>query len=543
MKFDLPKDRSSIIKVIGVGGGGSNAVNHMYEQGISGVDFIVCNTDHQSLDISPVPVKLQLGASLTKGMGAGSIPEVGRNAAIENIDDLKDMLGENTNMVFVTAGMGGGTGTGAAPVIAKTAKDMGVLTVGIVTVPFNWEGKKRRLQAEAGINEIRECVDTLVVINNDKLRDLFGNLTLTNSFAHADNVLATAAKGIAEIITHTGIVNVDFQDVRTVMSDSGVAIMGSAEAEGEDRAMQAAQSALASPLLNDNDIAGAKYVLLNITYGDKEVLMDEVSEITDHIQAAAGLTADVIWGYGQDDVLGDQLRVTIIATGFDLKPDTGIGEAHIPEKKYVTLNGEEPTMVTQQISSPTQSGSVPQDPVKEPQKDSDTEEPYLKPAAETQEPQTSIEFEVNRPNEQVSTPEDEEPVLENCQEEILDGDGVEKENGEEKVYFKLEDEAPEESKYVDVTALDTLSPEEQQSRAEERVNRVKELSMRLRTPSGLADLENEPAFKRKNVKLNDVPHSSESELSKYTLSEEVDDNGERRAGLRPDNPFVNPAVD
>ncbi|MFN5879604.1 MAG: cell division protein FtsZ, partial [Flavobacteriales bacterium] len=263
MEFDLPKETSSIIKVIGVGGGGSNAVNHMYGQGIIGVDFIVCNTDRQALDISPVPYKIQLGSSLTDGRGAGAIPEIGMNAAIENIDEIKEVLSKNTKMVFVTAGMGGGTGTGAAPVIAQVAKEMGILTVGIVTVPFNFEGRKRRQQAEEGMDKMRQNVDTLLVINNERLREITGNLTLGNAFAQADDVLTTAAKGIAEVISVTGSINVDFNDVKTVMKDSGVAIMGSAAAEGENRATIAVQQALSSPLLNDNDISGAQYVLLN----------------------------------------------------------------------------------------------------------------------------------------------------------------------------------------------------------------------------------------------------------------------------------------
>lgn len=333
MEFDLPKGQSSIIKVIGVGGGGSNAVNHMYNQGIKGVDFIVCNTDRQALDISPVPYKLQLGPSLTEGRGAGSIPEIGMNAAVENIDEIREFLSKETKMVFVTAGMGGGTGTGAAPVIAQVAKELGILTVGIVTVPFSFEGRKRRQQAEDGLENMRENVDTLLVINNERLREISGNLTLGNAFAQADNVLTTAAKGIAEVISVTGAINVDFNDVNTVMKDSGVAIMGSAVSEGENRAIQAVQEALTSPLLNDNDIAGAQYVLLNITYGNKEVLMDEISDITDYIQDEAGSTADVIWGHGYDETLGDGLGVTLIATGFNSSPITGFEKA--PEKKDV----------------------------------------------------------------------------------------------------------------------------------------------------------------------------------------------------------------
>src|SRR5436190_3756187 len=324
LQFELPKDRTSIIEVIGVGGGGSDAVNHMYRQGIKGVEFIVCNTDAQALEISPVPMKIQLGSSLTEGRGAGSIPEVGRNAAIENIDELKAILGDNTKMVFITAGMGGGTGTGAAPIIAQAAKELGILTVGIVTVPFIFEGKKRKIQADNGIDELKKNVDTLLIICNDKLREMYGNLKLGEAFSHADDILTIAAKGIAEIITVTGYINVDFEDVKTVMTNSGVAIMGSAVANGENRAVQAVEEALASPLLNDNNIKGARYILMNIASGSHEVTMDEIGSITDYIQDEAGLTADIIWGNCTDETLGEKLSVTIIATGFKTREELGI---------------------------------------------------------------------------------------------------------------------------------------------------------------------------------------------------------------------------
>lgn len=316
MNFNLPKEDSSIIKVIGVGGGGSNAVNHMYKQGIRGVDFVVCNTDQQALDTSPVPKKIALGSSLTEGRGAGAQAEVGRNAAIENLDDIKEVLENNTKMVFITAGMGGGTGTGAAPIIAEAARELGILTVGIVTVPFTFEGKKRRLQAEKGLDELKKHVDTVLVISNDKLREMYGNLKLSEAFHQADDVLTIASKGIAEIITVEGYVNVDFEDVRTVMTSSGVAIMGSATTSGQDRAIKAVEQALASPLLNDNNIFGASNILLYISSGKEEVTMDEVAEITDYIQEEAGMDADVIWGNGTDEAMGDQLTLTIIATGF-----------------------------------------------------------------------------------------------------------------------------------------------------------------------------------------------------------------------------------
>ncbi|RLD69344.1 MAG: cell division protein FtsZ, partial [Bacteroidetes bacterium] len=294
MPFDLPMEKSSIIKVIGVGGGGSNAVNFMFQQGITDVDFIVCNTDQQSLANSPVPIKLHLGQTLTEGLGAGNDPEKGREAAIENLDDVVKVLENNTKMVFITAGMGGGTGTGAAPVIAKAARELGILTVGIITIPFRFEGKRRIEQAVKGVQEINKYVDSLLVINNERLREIYGDLGVTEAFSKADNVLSVAAKGIAEIITKKGHVNVDFADVKTVMTESGVAILGSAQAEGEERALHAIQEALNSPLLNNNDITGAKNILLNISFGDEDVTVDEIFEITNFVQDAAGNTADIV---------------------------------------------------------------------------------------------------------------------------------------------------------------------------------------------------------------------------------------------------------
>ncbi|MBI4647559.1 MAG: cell division protein FtsZ [Bacteroidia bacterium] len=316
MTFDMPADPVSIIKVIGVGGGGSNAVNHMYRQGIKDVNFVVCNTDLQALAKSQVPVKIQLGASLTEGRGAGNKPEVGKQAAIESLEEIIKVFSNNTNMVFITAGMGGGTGTGAAPIIAKAAKEMGILTVGIVTIPFHFEGDRRIQQAIDGINELKDYVDSLLVINNEKLREMYGNLTFTEAFAKADNVLTIAAKGIAEIITVPGILNVDFADVKTVMTNSGIAIMGSAGAEGEGRALKAIKEALTSPLLNNSDIRGTRNILLNLTSGNNEITMDEIGQITDYVQEAAGRNADIIWGHCIDDSIGSRINVTIIATGF-----------------------------------------------------------------------------------------------------------------------------------------------------------------------------------------------------------------------------------
>ncbi len=316
IQFDIPQEEKAVIKVIGVGGGGSNAVTHMFQQGIVGVEYAITNTDRQALEASPVPTKIALGPELTDGRGAGSKPEIGRQACIESVDKVKDFL-QDTKMVFVTAGLGGGTGTGAAPVIAKAAQETGVLTVGIVTLPFSFEGRRRAKQALSGLEELRKYVDSLLVISNDKLREMHGNLVLDEAFGQADNILTSAAKGIAEIITIEGKINVDFEDVNTVMRDSGVAIMGTAIMEGEDRANRAIEAALNSPLLEENNIKGAEHILLNITSGSQQITMDEIVEITDYLQSEAGYGTDLIWGHCYDDSLGDKISVTLIATGFE----------------------------------------------------------------------------------------------------------------------------------------------------------------------------------------------------------------------------------
>lgn len=316
MTFDIPQNNSSIIKVIGVGGGGGNAVAHMFQQGIVGVDFAICNTDSQAMEHSTIPVRIALGPHLTEGRGAGSKPEVGKEACIESIDEVRTFLSDNTKMLFITAGMGGGTGTGAAPIIAKAAKEMNILTVAIVTLPFKFEGMRRQRQALEGLEQLKKNVDSILVVSNDKVRAMHGNMALTDAFSQADNILTTAAKGIAEIITVAGSINVDFEDVNTVMKDSGVAIMGHATAEGEDRAQKSISTALNSPLLEDNDIRGAKHILLNITSGTKEVTMDEIGEITNYVEEEAGYGTDVIWGVCRDEALAEKVGITIIATGF-----------------------------------------------------------------------------------------------------------------------------------------------------------------------------------------------------------------------------------
>jgi cell division protein FtsZ len=340
ISFDLPKNQSNVIKVIGVGGGGSNAINHMFKQGIKGVDFIVCNTDSQALQSSAVPNKIQLGVNLTEGLGAGANPEVGQQSAIESIADIEKMLDSNTKMVFITAGMGGGTGTGAAPVIAQLAKERDILTVGIVTIPFQFEGKVRAEQALLGVDKLRKHVDSLIVINNNKLREVYGNLGFKAGFSKADEVLATASRGIAEVITHHYMQNIDLRDAKTVLANSGTAIMGSATASGENRAKEAIVSALDSPLLNDNKISGAKNVLLLIVSGTNEITIDEIGEINDHIQVEAGHNANIIMGVGEDESLGDAVAVTIIATGFNVEQQNEIVNTE-PKKIIHSLEGEQ----------------------------------------------------------------------------------------------------------------------------------------------------------------------------------------------------------
>jgi cell division protein FtsZ len=529
MQFEMLKEKSSIIKVIGVGGGGGNAVNHMYRQGITGVDFIICNTDAQALELSPIPNKVQLGASLTEGMGAGSIPEVGKNSAIENIDDIKQMLGSNTKMLFITAGMGGGTGTGASPIIAKAAREMDILTVGIITTPFSFEGKRRKMQAEEGMEELKKYVDSFLVISNDRLRQIFGNLTLGSAFAQADNILTTAAKGIAEIITLPGYINVDFKDVRTVMKDSGVSIMGSSAAEGENRALKAVEGALSSPLLKDNEIEGARYILLNISSGDKEVTMDEVSIITDYIQEEAGLAADLIWGNCKDDSLGDKLSVTIIATGFQTKDER---EKEQSTKKIVSmLMPDSPPLVR---------------PVNEfinfVKEDAATE-PYMKPkeeplqtglfdlfAADSEEAPVIkhdlVEEQAAMEQEIIEMPEMTFKVTESVSFEVT----VEEKPDEPA-------EEPEVTGGADDNKTDE-SIEEQLRKSRERIMRLKDLSMKLRN-GNLQELENVPAYKRKEIALQQAPASDESQISRFSLLPDSDGNIE----IRNNNSFLHDNVD
>jgi len=552
LEFDLPKETTSIIKVIGVGGGGSNAVNHMFNQGIVGVDFIVCNTDRQALDVSPVPLKIQLGASLTDGCGAGSIPEIGKNSAIENIEEIRSILSNGTKMVFVTAGMGGGTGTGAAPIVAQIAKEMGILTVGIVTVPFGFEGRKRRQQAEEGLDEMRKNVDTLLVINNERLREISGNLSIGNAFSQADDVLAMAAKGIAEVISVTGNINVDFNDVNTVMKNSGVAIMGSARAEGENRAIEAVQHALSSPLLNDNDISGAKYVLLNITYGAQEVLMDEITAITDFIQDEAGSTADVIWGHGFDGTLGDKLSVTIIATGFNSAPITGFEKE--PQRIIRPLEDEPKNEILRPLDSPTQVNTwIPAD-------ETLREEPFLKPVEEVAPFATNQVEIVNSLINNLESTElltdpfmkkeevEKEEIKEVLKKELFFEEKPETydweisapaaEEGVKVEVVKYDLESPIEDKVVEINTRTVLSSEEQQRRSQERLVRIQEYTAKLKKADGISEFEKEPAYVRQNIQLDNSKYSSESRVSRFGLTK--DENG---TVLKGNNSFLHDNVD
>jgi cell division protein FtsZ len=535
MHFEMLKEKSSIIKVIGVGGGGGNAVNHMYRQGITGVDFIICNTDAQALELSPIPNKVQLGASLTEGMGAGSIPEVGKNSAIENIDDVKEMLGSNTRMLFITAGMGGGTGTGASPIIAKAARELDILTVAIITTPFSFEGKRRRMQAEEGLEELKKYVDSYLVISNDRLRDIFGNLTLGSAFGQADDILTTAAKGIAEIITVPGYINVDFKDVRTVMKESGVAIMGSYAAEGENRALKAVEGALSSPLLKDNEIEGARYILLNISSGEKEVTMDEVSIITDFIQEQAGLSADLIWGNCSDASLGDKISVTIIATGFQTKEEREQTKQSAPKKQFLTTD----TPLIRPINEFSKKSIVAT--VNEDRAEVPTlkvEEAKIAPADLFADMFKGSEISVN--DDVVMHQLIEEEIEEEVANEVEGFEfNLKISESEFAQPIILEEKLEEIVLEVNADEYKTdESMEEQLRKSKERILRLKDLSMKLRSSSGLQELENEPAYKRKQMQLKEVPHSSESQVSRFTLS-----NDDGQTEIRPNNSFLHDNVD
>ena len=467
MNFDLEKSSGTIIKVIGVGGGGGNAVNHMFLQGIKDVGFMVCNTDAQALQNSPIPLRVQLGPSLTEGRGAGNKPDIGREAAIENIAEVKQAIQGDTKMVFITAGMGGGTGTGAAPVIAEACKELNILTVGIVTIPFRNEGRRRIKQAIDGINEMQAHVDSLLVINNERIREMYGDFRISEAFAKADNVLATAARGIAEIITVPGYINVDFADVETVMRKSGVALMGSAKAVGEDRALRAVEEALNSPLLNNNDIRGAKNILLNITSGNEEVTMDEIGQITDYIQAKAGHDADLIWGNGLDNELGEEISVTVIATGFNVNSIPEMVAAQKVEKTYHSL-GDDSSEPFSQLQRPVQNLK---------------QKVYDEPKPKSN--QATIEFEVDYPKS------DEFDAL-----------------------YQSNQPDPERDYSVKV-------------------------DFSVSGDDVVDELENIPAYRRKNLKVDNTRAKFENKLSRFSLS--PDENN--KTILRDNNSFLHDNVD
>ncbi|WP_035568123.1 cell division protein FtsZ [Hymenobacter sp. IS2118] len=494
-KFDIPAQNKSIIKVIGVGGGGSNAVKHMHKQGIKDVEFIICNTDHQALQSSTVPNKLQIGVDLTEGLGAGAKPERGRQAALESKEQIRDLLNQGTKMLFITAGMGGGTGTGAAPVIAQVAQELGILTVGIVTAPFMFEGKKKRLQAEEGIKALSEHCDTVLVILNDKLPQIYGNLTMGAAFAKADTVLTTAAKSIAEIITVTADVNVDFEDVKTVMKDSGAAVMGSSVTDGENRARRAAEEALNSPLLNNTDIHGAQRILLSIMSGaEHELEMDELTEITAYIQEKAGQDAEMIFGHGIDESLGQSIRVTVIATGF-------AREAHSISTPVASISNSEqaPAAAAAPDAAPTPVAPVAA---------SASAAPFVPSFGGSASEPARVTFDLNGPSAHNAPP--------------LAG---------------IPAGAPTEP-VLTTSAVHVPTPENRtrpsmDAQALERRRRLQELSNGL-PPEAVSQYDT-PAYLRRQVKLENVEPSSAQNISRFNLS---DDNE-----LLGDNRFLHDNVD
>jgi cell division protein FtsZ len=516
LKFDMPEEQAPIIKVIGVGGGGSNAVSHMYKQGIKGVDFYICNTDSQSLNKCDVPNKIRLGST---GLGAGANPSVGRDAAIQIADEIRDIISHNTSMLFITAGMGGGTGTGAAPIIAQIARELGILTVGIITKPFGFEGRKRELQAVAGIEELKKYVDTTLVICNDKLLDMQGDLKLSQAFGKADNVLTIAAKGIAEIITVTGRINVDFEDVKTVMQGSGKAIMGAGIASGPDRAVKAVEMALNSPLLDDTDIKGASNVLLYITSGKNEISLEELNEITGFITSRTGDDANVIWGDGVDDNLEDEISITLIATGFS--------------KPVVTKYNLDETKNTLSASHSIKAETITEvQMVESVSATKDIEEPArIVPEVNASSVTLNIFNEVTvERTEQVTEPTSRNP-----------------EPVEIKSYFKQEPEFeivnPVVSQEVKTPLYVNPTVEkpnfEQEDQRQDRISKLKNLSHKPISPSNVEEMERVPAYMRRNVELPEPSLFNDNAVSRYTLG--TDSNN--KTGLRENNSFLHDNVD
>ncbi len=621
ISFDLPKNQSNVIKVIGVGGGGSNAINHMFEKGIKGVDFVVCNTDAQALHNSPVPYKIQLGATLTEGLGAGANPTIGEQSAIESMEDIKNMLNTNSKMLFITVGMGGGTGTGAAPVIAKIAKELDILTVGIVTTPFSFEGKMRNEQAQIGIEKLRQHVDSLVVINNNKLREVYGNLGFKAGFSKADEVLSTAAIGIAEVITHHYTQNIDLRDAKTVLSNSGTAIMGSGSSSGSNRAQNAITKALDSPLLNDNKIEGAKNVLLLIVSGSTEVTIDEIGEINDYIQSQAKTNVDIIMGVGEDESLGDSVSVTIIATGFNKEQQNEISRTesrrivhNLVEDKKIELKpkleslNEEPVVTKhllheEDFNEITEDNeSVAEEEAKEIMVEYEKVEPKIEQKIEEDfeitnitrpqeieddienEDENQISFTFDLPiqnlNEKKESnveaiehidineieiigleeikpePADDNTVRYTLEEEFsseintLKSISKEEKKHDENLNFELKISKSENIENKNEIEIDdceisplNLTIAELKNKSEDRRKKMKDFNYKFinKMNKNIEEIENEPAYKRMGVDLDDVPSSSEMDKNQSRMTLGVDDNDEIQ--LRSNNSFLHDNVD
>ncbi|MDC3154211.1 cell division protein FtsZ [Bacteroidota bacterium] len=537
-EFQLPKNQSSVIKVLGVGGGGSNAVNYMHSNGIKGVDFVVCNTDSQALEASQVPVKIQLGAELTEGLGAGSNPDIGKKAAEESIDRINELLDSNTKMLFITAGMGGGTGTGAAPVIAEVAKQKGILTVGVVTNPFSTEGGNRKKYAKDGLVELRKSVDTLLIINNDKLIEVYGDLTLSKAFAKANEVLNTATKGIAEVISQHLLVNIDLNDARRVLQNSGTAVMGQSEASGENRAIEAVEGALDSPLLNDNDIFGAEQVLLKIVTGpgDDEIKMSELNKIKSKIQQAAGNDVNIIEGVGIDNDLDSSISVTVIATGFEQKidkdpvkinlSDSNNIEDYITKEKVAEDDDKKIEILQTKIFNFDNEVLV-----KEITK---SEENNINNKSFADENKIIFELDSEINPDHISNAEltKNEVNIDNPAiiiDEIKNDDNLSDNN------FEKNDINDSSKTEIDKN-VSSISNKSLESR--EREERLREISKKLRTPSGLTYLEEQPAYKRNNVTLENVPKSDKEDTTNFTLEQNGED-----ITLKKNNSFLHDNVD
>ncbi len=525
--FEIPKNQSSIIKVIGVGGGGSNAVNYMHNLGIEGVDFVVCNTDSQALSLSPVANKVQLGPHLTQGLGAGANPEIGKQSCEESFEDISKILKVNTRMAFITAGMGGGTGTGGAPVVSKICRELGILTVGIVTTPFTYEGRKRMKQAQEGIDKMRDHVDTILIISNDKLRQQFGNLPFTQAFAKADDILATAAKCITDVITTTGQINVDFADVCTVMKNGGVAILGSASASGENRALMAVEEALNSPLLNDSDIRGAKWLLLNITSaaGEFEHTMDEAEAIQAYVQHQAGDNCDVILGMGHDPNLNEKIAVTVIATGFDhkdIKMEYPVKNSE-PEKIIVKLS---------EINTATEDSPVANAAPAAKQPESMAPVLVEMEPVEYSNPWRQNEVVAKVEEEPAAQAEEEQPVMVAEPEVVFIAEEKKQDEIPMQLVVKSEPPAQEPVMKIGERILSAEEVEEkrrfeeQKKALEDRAERLRRMSFNIKGADSSDEMEAVPAYMRKNMKLDNQVASSDSYYSGYTVG--LNDN--------PDNP-------